>query len=78
MPTNTTSNPCGGKVFTVEMHHKRVEGANPGDNVGMNVKGLDKLNMPRSGDVMGTRLTSLCRRARNSPRKSKLWTFRVN
>jgi elongation factor 1-alpha len=52
LPTNTTSNPCGGKVFTVEMHHKRVEGANPGDNVGMNVKGLDKLNMPRSGDVM--------------------------
>jgi elongation factor 1-alpha len=34
------------------MHHKRVEAANPGDNVGMNVKGLDKLNMPRSGDVM--------------------------
>jgi elongation factor 1-alpha len=52
LPTNTASNPCGGKVFTVEMHHKRVEGANPGDNVGMNVKGLDKLNMPRSGDVM--------------------------
>ena len=52
LPTHTSSNPCGGKVFTVEMHHKRVEGANPGDNVGMNVKGLDKLNMPRSGDVM--------------------------
>merc|ERR1719182_336136 len=52
LPTQTSSNPCGGKVFTVEMHHKRVEGANPGDNVGMNVKGLDKLNMPRSGDVM--------------------------
>ena len=49
---HTSSNPCGGKVFTVEMHHKRVEAANPGDNVGMNVKGLDKLNMPRSGDVM--------------------------
>ena len=34
------------------MHHKRVEEANPGDNVGMNIKGLDKLNMPRTGDVM--------------------------
>jgi elongation factor 1-alpha len=52
MPTHTASNPCTGKVFTVEMHHKRVEAANPGDNVGMNIKGLDKLNMPHTGDVM--------------------------
>ena len=52
LPTHTASNPCTGKVFTVEMHHKRVEAANPGDNVGMNIKGLDKLNMPRTGDVM--------------------------
>ena len=34
------------------MHHKRVEKAGPGDNVGMNIKGLDKGNMPRTGDVM--------------------------
>merc|ERR1712046_329947 len=26
--------------------------AKPGDNVGLNIKGLDKNNMPRSGDVM--------------------------
>ena len=52
LPTHTASNPCTGKVFTVEMHHKRVEQAMPGDNVGMNIKGLDKLNMPRTGDVM--------------------------
>jgi len=52
LPTHTASNPCGGKVFTVEMHHKRVEEAGPGDNVGMNIKGLEKINMPRSGDVM--------------------------
>jgi len=52
MPTHTTANPCTGKVFTVEMHHKRVEFAGPGDNVGMNIKGLDKGNMPRGGDVM--------------------------
>merc|ERR1711972_814146 len=38
--------------FTVEMHHSRVDFANPGDNVGLNIKGLDKNNMPRSGDVM--------------------------
>merc|ERR1719455_1579 len=52
LPTHTTSNPCTGKVFTVEMHHQRADFANPGDNVGLNIKGLDKQNMPRSGDVM--------------------------
>merc|ERR1711937_311593 len=52
LPTHTASNPCTGKVFTVEMHHSRVELANPGDNVGLNIKGLVKENMPRSGDVM--------------------------
>merc|ERR1719456_1989756 len=52
LPTHTASNACQGKVFTVEMHHKRVDAAQPGDNVGMNVKGLDKQNMPRTGDVM--------------------------
>jgi elongation factor 1-alpha len=38
LPTHTTANPCVGKVFTVEMHHKRVDKAGPGDNVGMNIK----------------------------------------
>merc|ERR1719352_141496 len=52
LPTHTTANPCVGKVFTVEMHHKKVDEAKPGDNVGMNVKNLDKNNMPHSGDVM--------------------------
>merc|ERR1711988_1613304 len=52
LPTHTVANPCVGKVFTVEMHHKRVDEAQPGDNVGMNVKNLDKQNMPRAGDVM--------------------------
>merc|ERR1712110_508334 len=52
LPTHTSSNPCTGKVFTVEMHHKSVPEAKPGDNVGMNVKNLDKQNMPRGGDVM--------------------------
>ena len=52
LPTHTASNPCVGKVFTVEMHHQRVDFAGPGDNVGLNIKGLDKGNMPRSGDVM--------------------------
>jgi len=52
LPTHTAANACAGKVFTVEMHHQRADQANPGDNVGLNIKGLDKANMPRSGDVM--------------------------
>ena len=52
LPTHTAANACQGKVFQIEMHHKAVPQAKPGDNVGMNVKNLDKQNMPRSGDVM--------------------------
>ena len=52
VPTDTASNKCQGKIFTVEMHHKQYPSAGPGDNVGLNVKGLDKTNMPRPGDVM--------------------------
>jgi len=52
LPTHTTANPCIGKVFTIEMHHKKCDKAGPGDNVGMNIKGLDKGNMPHTGDVM--------------------------
>jgi elongation factor 1-alpha len=52
LPTHTASTPCTGKVFTVEMHHKSVPAANTGDNVGLNIKGLKKENMPRVGDVM--------------------------
>merc|ERR1712188_99468 len=36
-----------GKCFSIEMHHKSVEKAMPGDNVGVNVKGLPKENMPK-------------------------------
>jgi elongation factor 1-alpha len=52
IPTHTSANNCVGKVFSLEMHHKRVEKANPGDNVGMNIKNLPKTNLPRCGDVM--------------------------
>jgi elongation factor 1-alpha len=52
LPTHTASNACIGKVFTVEMHHKSVAAAGPGDNVGLNVKNLDKGNMPKPGDIM--------------------------
>ena len=52
LPTNTVSNPCPGKIFTVEMHHKRIEKGLAGDNIGMNIKALSKDNLPRVGDVM--------------------------
>jgi elongation factor 1-alpha len=46
-PTNVK-----GKAFSIEMHHKNVDSAHSGDNVGVNVKGLVKDNMPHVGDVM--------------------------
>merc|ERR1712185_424834 len=60
LPSHTPSNACQGKVFTVEMHHKQIEEANAGDNVGLNMKGLDKKNMPRAGDVMVSADEKVC------------------
>ena len=34
------------------MHHKTCAQAIPGDNVGLNIKGLDKKNLPKVGDVI--------------------------
>lgn len=47
-PTGVT----GAKVFSIEMHHKSYPEAVPGDNVGLNIKGLTKENMPKAGDIM--------------------------
>jgi elongation factor 1-alpha len=52
VPSHSVGVPCEGKVFSIEMHHKSVDKAGTGDNVGMCIKGLVKTNMPRSGDVM--------------------------
>jgi len=52
LPTHTTNLACNGKIFSVEMHHKSQPVANAGDNVGLNIKGLVKENMPRVGDIM--------------------------
>jgi len=52
LPTHTASKDCRGKVFSIEMHHRQVDEAHPGDNVGLNVKNLKKENMPRVGDIM--------------------------
>lgn len=40
------------EVKSVEMHHKQVPQANPGDNVGFNVKGVSKKDIGR-GEVVG-------------------------
>ncbi|MFC6905216.1 translation elongation factor EF-1 subunit alpha [Halalkalicoccus tibetensis] len=42
----------GGEVKTVEMHHEEVPQAQPGDNVGFNVRGIGKDDI-RRGDVCG-------------------------
>jgi len=53
IPTHGGSSVCTGKVFSIEQHHKKLDGpAVAGDNVGMNIKGLNKENMPHVGDVM--------------------------
>jgi elongation factor 1-alpha len=41
-----------GEVKSIEMHHEAVQSAEPGDNVGFNVRGIDK-NDIRRGDVVG-------------------------
>ena len=43
---------CAGKVFTVEMRHHRGDQVCAVDTVGLNIKGLNKYNIPQSGDVM--------------------------
>lgn len=45
-------NPCDGNVFSIEMCHKSVDEAVPGNIVALNVKGLEHTNAPRAGDVM--------------------------
>merc|ERR1712087_552809 len=42
---------CTGNIFSIEMHHKSVELAGCGDNVGCNVKKLPKENMPHPGKL---------------------------
>ncbi|MFW5902712.1 MAG: translation elongation factor EF-1 subunit alpha [archaeon] len=42
-----------GEVKQIEMHHKEIEEAEPGDNIGFNLKGVDKRYLKR-GTVVGT------------------------
>ncbi len=41
-----------GEIKTIEMHHEQIKEAEPGDNVGFNVRGLEKKDIAR-GDVLG-------------------------
>ena len=59
LPQNNDSNPCSGKVFSIEMHHKSQSMAEAGDNVGICIKGLNKDYMPEHGSVMISRSDSL-------------------
>ena len=47
MPSGAT-----GEVKSIEMHHKQLEKAEPGDNIGFNVRGIEKKTI-RRGDVVG-------------------------
>lgn len=51
MPGPTGSGVTG-EVKTVEMHHEQFQEAEPGDNVGFNVRGVEKKDIAR-GDVVG-------------------------
>ena len=41
-----------GEVKTIEMHHEQINQAEPGDNIGFNVRGIGKKDIAR-GDVLG-------------------------
>ncbi len=41
-----------GEVKTIEMHHEQLQQAEPGDNVGFSVRGIEKKDIQR-GDVLG-------------------------
>jgi elongation factor 1-alpha len=47
MPSNKT-----GEVKSIEMHHEKIAKAEPGDNIGFNIRGVAKTDIKR-GDVMG-------------------------
>lgn len=43
---------CSGQISSLEINHEKVGLANPCQNIGMTVTGLDMSNMPRVGDVL--------------------------
>lgn len=57
-----------GELKTIEMHHEQIQEAEPGDNIGFNVRGLNKKDI-RRGSVMGP--------ADNPPAVAKKFTAQV-
>lgn len=57
-----------GEVKTIEMHHETIDKAEPGDNVGFNVRGVGKTDI-RRGDVLG--------HTKNPPTVAKDFTAQV-
>jgi len=41
-----------GEVKSIEMHHEQMDQAEPGDNIGFNIRGIEKKDIAR-GDVLG-------------------------
>lgn len=57
-----------GEVKSIEMHHQPLDEAKPGDNVGFNIRGIDRREIKR-GDVTG--------RVENPPTVAKSFTARI-
>ncbi len=57
-----------GEIKSMEMHHKEIPQAEPGDNIGFNVRGVDKKAL-RRGEVMG--------KADNPPTVAKEFTGQI-
>jgi elongation factor 1-alpha len=57
-----------GEVKSIEMHHENVDEAIPGDNVGFNVRGIERTDI-RRGDVAGP--------SDNPPSVAKSFTARI-
>lgn len=57
-----------GEVKTIEMHHETIQQAEPGDNIGFNVRGVGKDDI-RRGDVVGS--------TKNPPTVAKDFTAQI-
>ncbi|MEK6807735.1 MAG: translation elongation factor EF-1 subunit alpha [Nanoarchaeota archaeon] len=57
-----------GEVKDIEMHHEKLQSAEPGDNVGINLRGIGKEDIKR-GDVLGE--------ATNPPTVAKEFTAKI-
>jgi len=66
LPQHSEANPCTGKVFSIEMHHKSLPEARSGDNVGICIKGVtkEKEHQPTAGSVMILKSDSSLRTAK--------------